>query len=582
MPQTFTRCPLRGLTLVNASGTAADPTVVGGGDALASDDGDGTYAELGAFPAANAGNTHLLGAFDGAAIPDGHVVSGMFLAMRSRRSGVSGYASTNVWLFDGSRAGSLDDALDNGTYWSSYFIDPPEFDPVYGWAEAWFPDNPELGMGVVDDYDEWGYTQFWEDNFTLDALRGGSILLALQPAIFYGATAADYLHRFTSVELVIRHAPLVAGPVTPWLTLPDSIGHNGGGYASGFPSLVLTSENETRSGLGGGGPGSPWDVAGINAFFKEVHQLRAPGSPPFGGQGDPGNIYSTGNEAFIYEDLNAFGPNVNQQTRVALGKYTPWPSSLYVPATSTFSPDLWSHWNDAKPTNDPTHDYAGFVSSAPEWEGYELTVEKYEVQLLFSPGGLGTVPADLVMRARLYPGGAAMVPYTADVGDLSSWGVYATGPWSHDYYNAYPTIAGASLSAWPLLAEVVGNPDSPIEDLLTDWIDVTDDVVPDDHGVPAVWVHYNLAEQEGGDSPFTWAPGEYRNSNGSFYRNFGAVVGYRLDLSWPRWRFEVIEEWPLNPGKGGAWIRQRQVGALAQRQRSIGSATGRARQPRWR
>lgn len=584
MAQGLITCALRGLAVVGTATAGFEPTIVGGSDALATDDDGASYVELvgelGAYPDST-DPPMVVGSFDAAAIPDGHLVTGVFLAVKMRGGvGADGDAQVEFGAWDGAVYSSRADADDAG-YLLEEFVYPPG-SASWEWADWEYDGYPELGFRVIPDARNWSFWQVDEGfgySFSLENLRAGLVRGYLRTPGFWGG--GDYRSQVGTLRLIVRHAPIPdpypasAGPAvySSWLPVPDLIGKEEG-YSGDYYHASL---NVTRTGLGGG-VGSPWNAAGIDAFYEDMKAL----TPPGGGVSDVANGLYT---SFVFERLraNVSTPNVNLQFRTALWKALPGIPSLFINNSSFGGSDLWVHQR-AGLDDDPTWDLAGLVDTSDavtDWASYRVEVLAFYVRLVadVAVNNAGSPPT-MTHLMRHFPAMEGRVPEDSEdlvATDYSSVdsrvGPVPVGRERHATWPAVSAIAATGLTHLQTVdAGAVGDPP---------WVDVTGLVVEDSFGLPCVWLHLSQGDQNS-SNPFDLAPGAFANTNPDWERSIHGNVYVKVDLGFPDRRFPYLGLEPLFAGGSGAWIRQRQVGALAQRRAAQGRATGRGRQARWR
>jgi hypothetical protein len=139
-------CPLRGLELVGTFTAGYEPTIVGGPDALATDDADTSYVDIDPEPGASSG-AYLQGIFDAAAIPEGHMPTAMMLAVRVRDSGSVGASQAYVGVWDSAQHPTREDAQSVFYLWGDYSIYTPAPGGGYQWVEPEFGVD-DLGFGI--------------------------------------------------------------------------------------------------------------------------------------------------------------------------------------------------------------------------------------------------------------------------------------------------------------------------------------------------------------------------------------------------------------------------------------------------
>lgn len=588
MAQTIVECPLRDLSLVGTPTPGYEPTIVGGVDALASDDGDGSYVEWGGEPGAPSG-AYLDGSFDAAAIPDGHIVTGMFLAVKMRQSGSSGYSTIDSGIFDSAQFPDRDTAASEGWLWTN-FLDADD-GTSYAFTGPRYEDYPELGFEVFEDARDWAGAQTDaygdEFSFTLDDLRAGTVKCALWVPGFYSAPPGTYQSRITAVKLYVRHAPLpvvdifwpAPSPFTGFVPVPDledlEVGYGGLG------DYVNLSENQDRS-AGVGGYPSGWVQSALDTYWAEIIRDTPPGGAGIGSTGLGNGIYNS----FVYMLVSNSGPYANFQNRNCANKVCLYPTHRFVNNGNDSSP-VWQHQRATLgAANDPYDDYAGLVQTTDgliEWDDdYRLRCEKLEVKLRAQ---MMSTFEPLVAELSTYPDNPPRDVGASTSGPLSAWvsaGVDTRATPGEtvyqDHYSTLPSHAGSE--SLPLLDSGTLDPGGTGLYESPDWIDVTADKVLDEHDVDTWWFWWGQADQHSGSAFGFGSPGN-EGLDGSAEKSYNADVLMRVTLGFPDRRFEYLSLDPLNQAGGRAWIRQRQVGALAQRRQAQGSPLAQ-RQPRWR
>lgn len=575
MTQAAIRCPLRGLELVGTPISGYAPVIVGGVDALATDNGDTSYVDLDAEPDVSSG-AYLEGTFDAAAIPTGHLVTGMFLAVKMRGGiGSTGDSQIFVGVWDGAQFTTKEDAQDAGWLWGDYFISP-EDGATYAYADPVYDATPEFGFTVLGDANDWSNVQtnaFGDEfSFTLANLRAGTVKGYLQSEAFYGDPAGTWLSRVTSMELVIRHAPIP----DPWpATYPDPPSHT---PYEAVPNLVdiedvygasrkaNVSENETRTGMGGGG-GVNWNQGAIDAFYAELVEGRAP-DDGFASTSDTANgLYVS----FVFERLRATAspPSVNLQNRMSIWKHVPYENALYVNSSAFSTPEYEHQRATIGENDDPLWDYAGLVYTSDdqiEWgrlvgdeyvADYRLEVEKFEIRIYNASSATGdnySAYATRLMELEAYDYTETMnsvtpdevTEYSTDLSiliDSRAGGTLA----AYDYFT-WPTIAGEDLAgALDLLTSQEIPAIFPTEEddptfNSSDYVDVTDRMELDAHGQPCVFVYFAQNDQH---LAHPFAPGTF-SVNGQFERSIHGSIGGRYELAFPDRRYPYRPLSPLN------------------------------------
>lgn len=579
MAQSVIRCPLRGLTLVGTPTPGFEPVLVGGPDALASDDGDTSSLTIEPEPDVGSG-AYYVGTFDGADIPVGHLVTGMALAVKAR-GGLGGDFDGEclVGFWDGTLAATKDQADENSLLWDDYRVDADE-GSTYAYTGPTFPEVPDFGFLAIDDANTWSFNQTSEFGsppaFTLNNLRAGTVKGYIQAHDFWGNVPGEYVLRITSFELIIRHAPIPSPypltfgdpeyvPVyTDYLPVPNLVDLED---VYGQSSKANVSENETRTGLGGGS-GHPWSQSGIDAFWDELIRTRAP-NDGFASTSDVANgLYVT----FVFEGLTATGtPRVNLQNRMSIWKHVPYSYNSYINTSAVGSTPVYDHQRATiGESGDPLWDYAGLVNTSDtttEWgrfvpdelgggeyvANYKLDVAKFEIRLWNVDSATGdnySAHATRLMKLEAYDYTEVMNAVTPDEINTYSTDLSilidsrADGVEAHYEYYTWPTIAGDALSTGAVLDKLteVEVPAVYTDINSSDYVDVTDRMELDAHGQPCVFVHFLQNDQH---LPHPFVVGTF-SVNGSFERSIHGSIGARYEMDFPDRRFVYRDLAPLN------------------------------------
>lgn len=587
MAQSFQFCPLLNVAVVNPAGDGYDPVIVGGSGALSSEDGDTSYAEIGAYPGEMSGAA-VVGTFTPAVIPEGHYVTGIFLRVVMRASGNVASPNLQGGFWDSAHDATWEEAWDSGWLFDSSLY--PDDEATYAVVS---PDTEDGAYGFiwVDDAGWWSEMQaeadpVWGQHFTVPNLAAGTIKFALRGPGYYSTNAPDFKARVTSVELVYRHSPPPTAGFTEWIQPPDVVVFDGAGETA----RVLATESQTESPQRGGF-GANWNDAGqMDASWNTIMHLSAPDdtySAPLLGSG-------TGNEAFVYMD-GAYGDNnVDYQNRMSLAKYQPSPLYRWVNSGSGPLAGPQVAGSDAIDA-----DHAGYAADLfdPNYETYEVEMAQVEVSVHFWHASTATFGNPIVGYARLFDEQVLPAPTETEFTAFGSL-LHPDAPvsWWRYSYPSFPAISGALQLITPLstgtggvladrhgeLFESANLGNGPGGDHETDWVDITDLVVDGGHGDPAFYLHYSMYEQLQATIPGDSAPGMGWDKNFDYTKAVGMQINGRLTLHLPRYRFAAVEMQPLFVGAVGRWLRQRQVPptGLAQRNQPVRGLA--ARQGRWR
>lgn len=580
MSQSLITCSLRKLEVKGRATPGYEPVIVGGPNALISDDDDTSYVEIDAQPSAYVDGDDppmVVGTFEGADIPDGHLITGMFLAMKMRSSGTSGGTDAFTGVWDAGIYPTYNDANDAGYLNGDYFAFP-EDDINWAWSSPSFQDFPEYGFFVIFDANEWSGWQVEEGfghSFALGNVRGGQVHCYMKAPSFWGGTPNQWMARISCVRLLVRHAPIpdpypdvfsFDDVFTPWQPVPNLLDQID---PYGLSSKANVSENETRTGLGGS---IPWDQGGIDAFYAEV-MARAP-DDGFASTSDTANgLYVS----FVFEDLVATAnpTRVNMQSRMSVWKHLPYPTTRYVNSSGFGGGPVWTHQRVTIGDDDPLWEFAGLVSTrdeVTEWQSYELTIVKFEVQIYDATSATGDGYAgtgEMVLEMYEYTDQMeAITPSQTNITSTDSWGsldTRANGSIVRYEYFSWPTVGGLGLSGLDQLA-TRSIPVAQTEVNNSEYVDVTSHVVRDRANQQCVWIMFAQNDHHM-DNPFDLAPGAFANSNGGLERSIHGSVQARYEIEFPNRRYPFDGLYPLFSGARYPLRQRQRVTNITKRQR---------------